>query len=118
MEWFRQAFLDIMVGIMYQMTVMNFFLIYSGVGIKVSFHQYTNGLTKPINIMSLHEGNIYLKKREKYASQQARKLSAHFKYTTKSYNKICLVALQAPNVEPDWLLKAILASPRSILWLL
>ena len=65
----------------------------------------------------LHEGNIYLKKREKYASQQARKLSAHFKYTTKSYNKICLVALQAPNVEPDWLLKAILASPRSILWL-
>tara|TARA_A100001015_G_scaffold321098_1_gene450116 strand:+ start:2690 stop:4216 length:1527 start_codon:yes stop_codon:yes gene_type:complete len=79
-----------------------------------SVYEWTNKATKH---RALPHGNIYLQQREKYASQQSKKIVTDFRNATNSFEKICLVTLQAPNVEPDWLLEAILASPPSTFWL-
>lgn len=79
-----------------------------------SVYEWTKETTKH---SVLPNGNIYLQQREKYASQQAKKLANNFRNSTHSFDQICLVAFQSPNVEPDWLLEAILASPSSTLWL-
>lgn len=62
-------------------------------------------------------GNLYLRSRQDYSSIKGKELKNNLQASKKSYNHLCLVALQSQIVEPTWLMDAITACQASTLWL-
>lgn len=62
-------------------------------------------------------GNLYLRFRQNYSSIEGEELKNKFQSIKRSYNHLCLVALQSQIVEPVWLMDAITACPSSTLWI-
>jgi hypothetical protein len=63
------------------------------------------------------EGNLYLRFRQDFLSAEAEELKKKLQVSTKSYDHLCLVALQSKMVEPLWLMDAIMACNSLTLWI-
>ena len=62
-------------------------------------------------------GNLYLRFRQDFLSAEAEQLKKKLQLSRKSYNHLCLVALQSKMVEPLWLMDAITTCDSTTFWI-